>query len=70
MMGCGFIRHNHNPFLFNSFANEKKKDDMWRFCINYQDLNALSIKDKFSIPTIDELLDELGGMTIFFQALS
>ncbi|KAL1188159.1 hypothetical protein V5N11_003190 [Cardamine amara subsp. amara] len=39
----------------------KKKDDTWHLCVDYRGLNGMTVKDRFPIPLIEDLMDELGG---------
>jgi len=64
MLKEDLIQPDNSPF-FTPIVLVKKKDGNWRFCTYYRDLNAITVKDAFLMPTVDELLDELYGVQYF-----
>ncbi|GJV62246.1 putative reverse transcriptase domain-containing protein, partial [Tanacetum coccineum] len=60
----GFIRPSSSPWgtlvLF-----VKKKDGSFRMCINYRELNKLTVKNRYPLPRIDDLFDQLQGSSVY-----
>ncbi|GKE40572.1 putative mitochondrial protein, partial [Tanacetum coccineum] len=64
LMDSGVIRASQSPFS-SPIVMVKKKDGTWRMCIDYRQLNKHTVKDKFPILVIEELIDELNGSVVF-----
>jgi hypothetical protein len=64
LLAMGHIRPSNNPFA-SSVVLVLKKDGTMRMCIDYRALNKKTIKNRYPIPRIDELMDELHGVVLF-----
>jgi hypothetical protein len=64
MLQFGIIVPSLSPFA-SPILFIKKKDNAWRFYVDYRKLNSIIIKKKFPLPIIDEFLDEIAEAKYF-----
>src|SRR4051794_8780200 len=64
MLSQGIIKMRNSPYA-SPVMLVRKKDGTWRFCADYRQLNAVTFKDRFPMPVVEEILDELASATIF-----
>lgn len=64
LLNNGLIKESNSPFPSPVLLVKKKTGD-WRMCVDYTRLNALTVKNKFPLPVIDEIIDELSGAQWF-----
>ncbi|GKA80839.1 putative reverse transcriptase domain-containing protein [Tanacetum coccineum] len=60
----GFIRPSSSPWGA-SVLFVKKKDGSFRMCIDYRELNKLTVKNRYPLPRIDDLFDQLQGSSVY-----
>ena len=64
MLDQGVIRRSYCPWS-SPMILVKKKDNSWRFCLDYRKINAITKKDAYPLPRIDSTLESLSGSQYF-----
>ncbi|WVZ63482.1 LOW QUALITY PROTEIN: hypothetical protein U9M48_013109 [Paspalum notatum var. saurae] len=65
LLAKGYIRPSSSPWAFPVLLVEKKDTDVKRMCVDYRALNKVTIKNKYPLPRIDDLFDQLQGACVF-----
>ena len=65
LLQVGFIYPISYSQWVSPFVVVPKKNGKWRICVDYRELNKATLKDHFSLPFIDQVLDSLAGNKFF-----
>jgi hypothetical protein len=66
LLDKGYIRPSSSPWGCPTLF-VKKKDQSLRLCVDYRPLNVVTIKNKYLLPRINILFDQLTGARVFFK---
>jgi len=66
LLDLGFIRPIVSPWGAHVLF-VKKKDESMRLCIDYRELNKVTIKNRYPLSRIDDLFDQFQGASVFFE---
>jgi hypothetical protein len=61
LLAASFIREVHHPDWLANLVLVHKKNNEWRMCVDYTDLNKHCPKEPFGLPRIDEVVDSTAG---------
>lgn len=64
LLKAGVIEESYSPWAA-PVVLVRKKNGTWRFCLDYRKLNAVTIKDSYPLPRVDDALDALSGSAWF-----
>jgi hypothetical protein len=66
LLDKGYILPSTSPWGYSALFVEKKDKEL-RLCVDYRPLNTVTIKNKYLLPCIDILFDQLAGDQVFFK---
>jgi hypothetical protein len=64
LLAAGFIKEIIHPEWVANPILVKKKNNEWRMCVDYTDLNKHCLKDQFRLPRIDQVVDSTAGYVL------